>query len=321
MSRRLSHHSEEKRPSREDYIPVFALYLDVQKQLLLDELPDDEGRGRWKSFVGRCPGETLLALGFIKGDSTLTFVRNRGELAEGWYDPSTIQKAMESESTNDAAREASSRRRDSPDYGAEMPATKPMGNQNQNNDGDDDDDEDDDDVVGPTLPGQESRSRRTGPAVPTLQDLELRREADHESESEARESLRQDRALDRKTQRERLDELVPRADAGTRERQLEKKRALTDKLRSYRDKSPVEEVRDAELLGADEDDDRGGGGTLEGFKKRKKEMERKKNDRELRREEVLRARAEEREERMRIHKAKEDKTLTMLKSLAKQNFG
>lgn len=35
------------------YKPMFGLYLDIQKQLILEELSDDEVRGRWKSFVGK----------------------------------------------------------------------------------------------------------------------------------------------------------------------------------------------------------------------------------------------------------------------------
>ena len=35
------------------YQPMFALYLDVQKQLLIEDLSDIEIRGRWKSFVGK----------------------------------------------------------------------------------------------------------------------------------------------------------------------------------------------------------------------------------------------------------------------------
>ena len=35
------------------YEPMFALYLDIQKKLLLEELPATEAKGRWKSFVGK----------------------------------------------------------------------------------------------------------------------------------------------------------------------------------------------------------------------------------------------------------------------------
>lgn len=33
--------------------PMFALYLDIQKQLVLEDLEADEVKGRWKSFVGK----------------------------------------------------------------------------------------------------------------------------------------------------------------------------------------------------------------------------------------------------------------------------
>jgi peroxin-14 len=33
--------------------PMFALYLDIQKHLALEEMAEDEVRGRWKSFVGK----------------------------------------------------------------------------------------------------------------------------------------------------------------------------------------------------------------------------------------------------------------------------
>lgn len=37
----------------EEYKPLFQSYLDIQKNLDLDELDDREARGRWKSFVSR----------------------------------------------------------------------------------------------------------------------------------------------------------------------------------------------------------------------------------------------------------------------------
>ena len=50
-------------------------------------------------------------------------------------------------------------------------------------------------------------------------------------------------------------------------------------------------------------------------------MERKKNEREIRKEEILRARNEEREERMREYRAKEEKTMAGLVALARARFG
>ncbi|KAI9864342.1 MAG: hypothetical protein M1813_003262 [Trichoglossum hirsutum] len=228
---------------------MFGLYLDIQKRLILEDLDEDEIKGRWKRFVDRW---------------------NRGELAEGWYDPSTKKKAQEPASSDERSGQPSGQRRASPDYGVVEnlpPATE----------GEDSDDN----VVGPMLPSHRSTGRRSGPAVPRIDDLELRREMETEDKLASLEDLRFSRKMDRKLQKEQLDELVPRADAGTRERQLEKKREVNDKMRAFREKSPVEEVGEADLMGDD---------GLEGFKKKRKEMERKKNERELRKEEMLRVR-------------------------------
>ncbi|KAK5019260.1 hypothetical protein LTR16_000376 [Cryomyces antarcticus] len=288
---------------------MFALYLDIQKQKVLDDLSEEEVKGRWKSFVassrdGRCGGQHDARSSSVT--TKLTFVRNRGELAEGWYDPATQQKALEAPIP--APEDSSTRRqRDSPDYG-------PAASRQPQGDNSDNDDDDDDDDYGPDLPGQQVTSRRPGPAIPTTQDLEFRNELTHEDELARRDDIRHSRKLDRKAQKEALEELAPRADAGTRERQLEKKRQVADTMRSFRDaKSPgAAEVGEKDLLGDD---------GLDGYKLQKKEMERKKNERELRKEEMLRTRAAEREERVAEYRAKEDKTMEMLKALAKQRFG
>ena len=128
------------------------------------------------------------------------------------------------------------------------------------------------------------------------------------------DDIRYDRKLDRKAQKAALDELIPRAEAGTRERQLEKKKEVNEKMKSFREKSPgAAEVPDTELMG-------GGDGVGE-YKKMKDDFERKKNERELRKEEILRARMAEREERLSEYRAKEESTMDMLKTLAKQRFG
>lgn len=130
----------------------------------------------------------------------------------------------------------------------------------------------------------------------------------------ARDDIRYERKLDRKAQKAALDELVPRAEAGTRERQLEKKKELNEKMKSFREKSPgAAEVPDQELMG--------GGDSIGDFKRIKQDVERKKTEREVRKEEILRARMAERDERLSEYRAKEDKTMDMLKQLAKQRFG
>ncbi|KAI9704458.1 MAG: hypothetical protein M1836_007321 [Candelina mexicana] len=266
-----------------EYRPLFALYLDIQKDIVLEDIDDVEARGRWKSFLGKW---------------------NRGELAEGWYNPSTRQKAILSsiapQSTSSISAQSS---RVSPDYGrikTEHQA-EPMN-------------ESDDDAVGPILPAQEVSHRMVGPATPGVEDIVLRQEMAREDRIAALEDIRFARKMDRKQQKEQLDELVPRADAGTRERQRERRKEVNEKMGSLRDKSPGagEEVGDQDLMGDD---------GIEGYKAKKKDFERKKNEREMRKEEMLRIRAAEREERFQEHRAKEDKTMAMLKSLAKQNFG
>ena len=93
----------------------------------------------------------------------LTFVRNRGELAEGWYDPATLQKAQASATSNAADADSQRRLRDSTSYGSPRGAG----------------DSSDEDVVGPAMPGGEVKvykgDKKPGPAIPNLQDLELRR--------------------------------------------------------------------------------------------------------------------------------------------------
>ncbi len=131
----------------------------------------------------------------------------------------------------------------------------------------------------------------------------------------SRELAAHARKLERKQQRERLDEIAPRADAGTRERQLEKRREQTALHASFRAaRSPgAEEVPDADLLGD------GGGGT-EGLRAAKEE-ERKKSERQVRREEMWRAKAEERRRRVEERQADEDKHVDMLTALARERFG
>ncbi|KAI9803034.1 MAG: hypothetical protein M1825_002269 [Sarcosagium campestre] len=263
----------------ETFKPLFALYLDIQKQIYLEDMTEKEARGRWKSFVGRW---------------------NRGELAEGWYDPSTLQKAKQADPVT--------RQSNAPDYSREQ------GNISRAAQAPEDEQSDDDDIVGPLLPNKELGSRRPGPSIPNVQDLVLKREMETDDRLASHEQRLYARKADRKQQKEQLDELVPRAEAGTRERQLEKKREVNDKMRSFREKSPgaTEEVTERDLMGDD---------GVDAYRAQKKAMEKKKTDRELRKDEILRARAAERDEKIQELRAKEDKTMAMLKTLAKQNFG
>ncbi|MCJ1291470.1 hypothetical protein MMC34_003014 [Xylographa carneopallida] len=278
--------------SKHDYgalKPLFALYLEVQKQMVLEDLSQIEARGRWKSFVGKW---------------------NRGELAEGWYDPVTLRKAIDAFTKPFSSTKILGGRRPSPVY-LHQKQEMPDGS-GSSDDGD----------IGPALPHQQginlSNDFRSGPTIPSLQDPELRRETSTEVSIAAREALRERRIVDRKKDKERMEELAPRAEAGSKERMMEKKREKADVNKAFAsaktEDGGVAEVPENELLG---DDD----GGLEGFKKQKREMERKKNEREIRREEVSRARAEEREERVKQYRAKEEATMKGLVELAKARFG
>lgn len=75
-----------------------------------------------------------------------------------------------------------------------------------------------------------------------------------------------------------------------------------------------EAAPEEELMGSGEND-------LDSLKKAREREQRKKNEREIRREELLRARAAEREERLQQYRQKEEETIGWLKTLAKQRFG
>lgn len=85
-------------------------------------------------------------------------MRNRGELAEGWYDPATLRKAQASAATTSLS--------------SPLPSSKRMKTEAQ-------DQSSDDDAVGPALPNNyittQKAGIRSGPAIPNFQDLELKR--------------------------------------------------------------------------------------------------------------------------------------------------
>lgn len=157
-----------------------------------------------------------------------------------------------------------------------------------------------------------------GPTIPRLDDLTYRNEMRKEDRSRDRaahnDDLRHERKTERKAQKDRLEELAPRADPGSRERQLEKKRETTSTLQSFRDakESGDVEVAESELMGDD---------GIDQYKKQKKDMERQKNEREIRREEIARAREAERNEALAARREKEGKTMEFLRQIAKERFG
>ncbi|POS87452.1 hypothetical protein EPUL_002164, partial [Erysiphe pulchra] len=266
-----------------EYKHTFALYLDIQKNKIFEDLDKKELKGRWKSFMHKW---------------------NRGELSEGWYDPSTKRKAREnaitriSQTLEDAPGVATTRRNGkNPAYESESESVD--GNQS-------------DQSFGPVLPGQEIRSktRRLGPTIPSTQDIQVMNEIDTEARIARYNEIKLARKADRNEQKAALDELIPQSMAGTRERQLEKKKELNEKMKSFREKSPgTADIPDSDLMGDKND--------FEFYKKAKQEMERKKNERELRKEAFLRIRVAEREERLREYRIKEEATIGMFKALVK----
>lgn len=109
-------------------------------------------------------------------------VRNRGGLAEGWYDPQTKRQA---DTRNSPLLEEDSahvdRVRDSPEY-APISISGVRREEKASDDHDDDIDDiddDDDDTFGPSLAASVSKTGKSsvGPTIPSLEELELQRGA------------------------------------------------------------------------------------------------------------------------------------------------
>ncbi|KAI0459153.1 hypothetical protein F5B21DRAFT_340513 [Xylaria acuta] len=309
--------------------PLFARYLDIQKQIDVARLDEREIRGRWKSFVSKW---------------------NNGELAEGWYRPETFEDMMLA--TQGAGTRPEDERRQEPMGGLSTSHERRRGyspgpirdmhtSKNEAHDGmrhgragadlrshDTEEGDDDDDDYGPTLPPRgdldyvTSTSKplsqtKHGPGIPTLSDLTLRRELEASDRDDARALLRQERKTDRTLQKERLDELVPRADPGSQARKLEKRREVRGANASFanaKSSNEISDLPDAELMGGD-------GDGIEEHKRLRREAERKKTEREVKREEILRAKREEREDRVREYREREAHTVDMLREIAKSRFG
>ena len=173
----------------------------------------------------------------------LTMSRNRGELSEGYYDPEMKARA-------DARQPAPTSRGQTGDAAVKH--------------------NDDDDGYGPTLP----RSGVKSATRPNRQDLDYRDELADDARRAAALDSRHERKLERKLQKDRLDELAPRAEPGTKERQMEKKREKADANRSFREaRSPgAEEVGERDLMGGDDED----------FKVKLMADEKRKTEREIR---------------------------------------
>jgi hypothetical protein len=247
--------------------------------------------------------------------------RNDGKLAEGWYDPQTLEKAIESSNTTLSAnsKPTSNTRsgRSAAQTGRSRAGEPRYAGQNEEPD-------DNDDEFGPTLPQHElsktTNSSKPGPSIPKLQDLQHARELAAEdalsSRRQASKDLQADRKAEKAVRKSHLDEIAPPAEPGTRERQLEKRRELAASNRAFasaKTDSTDVELPDADVIGGED--------SLSELKRLKEIEERKRSEREIRREEVMRARREEREERVREMREKEEKTMEMLREIARARFG
>ncbi|KAK7205445.1 hypothetical protein BZA70DRAFT_289367 [Myxozyma melibiosi] len=185
-----------------------------------------------------------------------------------------------------------------------------------------DSDSDDSEIVGPTLPS--SLKGRKGPTLPTVSDVQ------HQN-SEIMDASLEEMRLARLRALEAaetnlagaVDNLIAGGfndpSAGPRDKKAEKRKMANEDRKAYiRALSPggVDEVGDDELFE---------GSVGEGPKEKLSEIAQRRAEKERikreRREAKFRERDAERRERWSEMKIKEEKTLAMLKELAKQRFG
>lgn len=272
----------------EVFRPLLAYYLRIQKQKDMGAMDGREVRGRWKSFVGKWNG---------------------GALAEGWYDPHVWEIAL----SEAKSAEAGEKRQVSPGEGVHTPSRREASEARAEAT---DSDSDEDDFGAPLPPPREAGARHAASA-PHLEDLRLRdellQEESAQDTSDRVASIRNARRADRRLQKERLEELVPRADPGSHERKLEKRAEVNAKMKGFREGSPGGEADEGTLMGE------GAGDSLKEIKKAEEAQKRKKSEREARREEIWRARMAEREERVREYREREEGTVAMLRELARSS--
>ena len=158
-----------------------------------------------------------------------------------------------------------------------------------------------------------------GPSIPTSSDLLAHHEQSAEEAAAARHTqhltLTHARKADRTLQSAHLEEIVPSAAPGTRDRLIEKKREANFSnsiFAASKTEGGDVDLPDSAVMGSD---------SVGELKQMKADRERKRSERELRREEMMRARRAEREEKQRWLKEREERTMVGLKELAKARFG
>ncbi|KAK0672997.1 hypothetical protein QBC41DRAFT_312537 [Cercophora samala] len=274
------------------HTPLFKAYLSAVKGLSLSSLSETEAKGRWKSFIGKW---------------------NRGELDGEWYNHASLPPPPSPPSP--PARESSPVVIHPPSF--PPPSNEPNPHHiNNHNNGPNSDSDSDSDNYGPTLPTPATSQKHDphGPVIPTRDDLTTREEMLQAEKDNALDDHRHERKGFRKMHKEQLEELLPRADPGSRERKLEKKREVTEKLKGFGQEKEqgVEEVAERDLMGGDD--------ALEELRRMKKLREERQNQRQSRREEEEMLRRQEREERVRVYKEREEKVMEGLRGLVRERF-
>ena len=102
----------------------------------------------------------------------LTYLRNRGELAEGWYDPATLEKAHRSTHSNSPEHSEDHISRTRVEHGNKSREARAADRRR------DEASDEDDEGYGPQLPSEQLHKRpdeKSGPTMPSMQDLQLQR--------------------------------------------------------------------------------------------------------------------------------------------------
>jgi len=223
------------------------------------------------------PGLNLLCINGKSISAPHTYNRNGGDLPSKYYDP-----------------ELNHRHRKSHDHGNEDSKSRRL--------------HDEEPKKGNGIYSS-LKEEVVGPALPTPEDLQLRKEQLLDDLEDADRLRKATLKSQRKLEKERLEELVPRADAGTRERKLEKRAEIKAVHRSFRDKSPEITVSDDVLMGGDD---------IKADLLRQKKIE---QEREARRDENYRLKEAERLQRQSEMNRREQGTMDMLKKLAQERYG
>lgn len=222
----------------------------------------------------------------------MTYLRNRGELDREWYHPRIMDELKEN--LNYPSSATNRERHD----------IRSM------------------DSVHRSLEAGPSHSKH-GPSMPNFQDLDIERETDlliqEAASAERQRSLAAERASHNINMQSTVGEVAPRAEPGTRERKLEKKRDIAASNRAFAEArhggSPGAEADEETLMGGDSGND------YQRLVQQREKQETKKSEKELRRQRILLARTAEREERLEAYRKKEDKTMSVLKALARERYG